>query len=135
MPSFFDDIIVKLPIIIGTVPLMFSSTYPHSPTYHTQNIQLSSPNSNAVLPIVAPITRNQTTTTPTNQQQDLGPPTYEESLRLGGIAIDEEGEHAMGHRPFNPRYPVYKFDATAGFRVLANENDGEFSRTEERTSL
>lgn len=137
MPNFFEDVILKLPIIIGTVPLMFSPTYPQTPSFMPPSLafELPSQTSNTALPITEPISNS------INQEQrtsaNLPPPTYEESLRLGGITIDEEGEHAMGHKPFNPRYPVYKFDASAGFRVLRNDNqnEGQFSRSEERTSL
>lgn len=56
MPFLFDNLEVKIPIIIGTVPLTFSPTYPSSPGFMNQNLVVppSSLNLNQT-PITEPI--------------------------------------------------------------------------------
>jgi hypothetical protein len=52
-----------------------------------------------------------------------------------GVLVDteENADYTMGHKVFHPRYPVYRLDASAGFRVLPDGLGS--SGIEQRTSL
>lgn len=88
--------ITKLPIIIGTVPIL-----------HAQNHVLSS------APSLVEMSYDQMlgSYTPQINNSNL-PPSYAEAVytqELGdAIELSEVGEHTMGNvRPFHPMYPVY----------------------------
>ena len=87
---------VKLPIIIGTVPII-----------HAQNHNFSS------APSLVEMSYDQMlgSYTPQINNSNL-PPSYAEAVytqELGdAIELSEVGEHTMGNvRPFHPMYPVY----------------------------
>jgi hypothetical protein len=56
MPLFFENIVLKLPIIVGTVPLMFSPNYPTTPGFMSQNLVVpTTSTSTSQTPITEPI--------------------------------------------------------------------------------
>lgn len=38
------------------------------------------------------------------------PPSYHETVG-NAVQLNEEGEHTLGSKPFNPMYPVYNFNS------------------------
>lgn len=86
---------VKIPIIIGTVPLVATAS---------SNI----PSTNAGARYGS-FDECQPPTAPLLQDIDAPPPSYQEAIH--GTAIDvNDDPHAIGFQPYVPRYPVYKLD-------------------------
>lgn len=51
----------------------------------------------------------------------LAPPSYREAMDIA-VQLNEEGEHPIGSRPFNPMYPVFNFNRVQPYTPLNNNS-------------
>ncbi|CRK98596.1 CLUMA_CG012194, isoform A [Clunio marinus] len=94
--------VLKLPITLGTVPL---SSPQNNLNVSQQSSSTPSPTGNLLT--FSDILHPQSNTQETNRE--LPPPSYHEAMG-SAVQLNEEGEHSMGTRTFNPMYPVYSFE-------------------------
>ncbi|XP_055550754.1 arrestin domain-containing protein 2-like isoform X2 [Wyeomyia smithii] len=90
--------VVKLPIILGTIPLSSCAV----------------PRLNETTPPVGQqpkaTTSSELSEFTTNHSEELPPPTYEEAMNATHINIQDDGEsNEMGCKDFSPRYLIYRF--------------------------
>ncbi|XP_029735873.2 arrestin domain-containing protein 17 [Aedes albopictus] len=98
IPGLYGCPQVKIPIVIGTVPLA--------------NLDKSQAQASVVDGRTARSSNNLSTQFLASSIQSLKMPhSFEESTTRAAVDIQEDDEHqTLGAKPFTPRYPVYKFD-------------------------
>ncbi len=114
--------VIKLPIVIGTVPLNLN-----------QNVSYQNTPSGMPTPMIENLTYDQMIgafTPQINIEDPNLPPSYAEAVytqeNATSVQISEDGENSMGNiRPFNPMYPVYY-----GIEGTSNNNRTNDTRRE-----
>ncbi|XP_058840171.1 arrestin domain-containing protein 3-like [Topomyia yanbarensis] len=91
---------VKIPITIGTVPLINLNKSQEQSSVVDGQLRGSGSTANCSAQFLS-----------SSVQSLKIPHSFEESLSRAAINIHEDGEHqTLGAKPFTPRYPVYKFE-------------------------
>ncbi|XP_062550746.1 arrestin domain-containing protein 17-like [Armigeres subalbatus] len=107
IPGLYGSPRVKIPIVIGTVPLV--------------NLDKSQTQSSVVDGRVSGSgsSNNLSTQFLSSSIQSLKMPhSFEESTTRAAVNIQEDDEHqTLGAKPFTPRYPVYRFDGNDAART------------------
>lgn len=96
--------VIRIPLTIGTVPL--NNFNPQSYTRHQASAPSLTPSPTNQLSMTEILARQVTSQ---NSNGNLPPPSYHEAVG-SAVQLNEEGEHTLGSRPFQPLYPVYNFN-------------------------
>ncbi|XP_040168300.1 arrestin domain-containing protein 3-like isoform X5 [Anopheles arabiensis] len=109
-----SDPVLEIPLIIGTIPLMFQQPATVAVPQATavgvssgQQAGFSFGNSSGnSLPSASGLVREQTL-----PPEYLPPPTYEEAMNAAAVVItDDTDTNAIGTKPYVPLYPSYNFN-------------------------
>uniref|UniRef100_A0A182JQS4 Arrestin C-terminal-like domain-containing protein n=1 Tax=Anopheles christyi TaxID=43041 RepID=A0A182JQS4_9DIPT len=107
-----SDPVLEIPLIIGTIPLIFQqpATVAIPPVttvgVPSGNAGFNFGNASAQLPSASGLVREQTL-----PPEYLPPPTYEEAMNAAAVVItDDTDTNAIGTKPYVPLYPSYNFN-------------------------
>lgn len=110
--AFHRDAVLRIPIMIGTVPLISGFIIQNAPQlYPNLNASMLQPSTVPPLPIQPSTTQSiprPAPTAPNQAIQDMPPPSYQEAMSLSSVEPDNE-EGLNDQQPFNPQYPVFNF--------------------------
>ncbi len=108
--AFHRDTILRIPITIGTIPLLQNAAQNTSQLYPNLNNEASYWNapstSSQQMPMPAPMIPNPSSSSGNN---DL-PPSYHEAVSMTLDKNCQDNDEGLAEQlPFNPQYPVYNF--------------------------
>ncbi|CAG9804950.1 unnamed protein product [Chironomus riparius] len=112
--KFASDPFIRLPIIVGTVPLNIRQTpvFPTAPQLSTSPMSISGNYEH----LVNAFRMAQQQQSQRQNTDELPPPSYAEAVYAEEqgreVELNEIGEHTMGTRPYHPMYPFYNFNNT-----------------------